>query len=429
MTAECIITTDRQCSPCTAPSYSDDGLTCKQCDGDGQYNGIDGASSYKLAPAGYKPTTDHAGIEACLKGTFSDDGVSCKECSGDGAYSDTTGAFYCKSAPAGFKPTSDRKDIVACPAGEFSIGGATNCASCPAGKFSIYNPSTGAVGCTPCNLGMTSSVGSSSCTPCQPPTFSDDGLTCKPCNDEGQYKDKRGASFCKMAPAGTKPSANRTTIELCPKNYFSIGANNSCTACPDGDHSKPGSFACKKSSTGKYYNETANECGTCPMNTFTLSGATDINGCMPCQNAGEYAKPGSGYCKKCSTGEYYDETANACGDCPRNTYTLSGAIGIDGCDPCQNAGEYAEPGSGYCEKCPQYEEFDDLTEGCACMTSFDRIGETCTCKAGYTLMGTSCQPCELGKWKNESGVTSCSRCEATLKGAITNSVGSKNESS
>jgi len=63
------------------------------------------------------------------------------------------------------------------------------------------------------------------------------------------------------------------------------------------------------------------------------------------------------------------------------------------------------------------------------MTSFDRIGGTCTCKAGFTLMGTSCSPCELGKWKNESGVTSCSRCEVTLKGAITISLGSKNERS
>jgi len=221
----------------------------------------------------------------------------------------------------------------------------------------------------------------------------------------------------------------RDGIVECPNNTFSIGAADNCTPCSPGSHSQPGSSTCEKCSTGKYFNEIANACGTCPKNTFTLSGATDISGCTPCQNAGEYAKPGSGYCEKCSTGEYYDETANVCGICPRNTYTLSGAIVIDGCTPCQNTGEFVKPGSGYCEKCPQYEEFHDLTEGCASMTSFERIGGTCTCKVGETLMGTSCSPCELGKWKNESGVTSCARCEDTLKGAITEFEGSISQSS
>ena len=123
MSAECTITSDRQCSPCTAPSYSDDGLTCKQCDGEGQYNDINGASSCKSSPPGSKPTSDHTGIEACPLGTFSDDGVSCKECTGNGTYSDTTGAIYCKSAPAGFKPSPDRTSLVSCPSGTFSTGG------------------------------------------------------------------------------------------------------------------------------------------------------------------------------------------------------------------------------------------------------------------------------------------------------------------
>ena len=58
MTADCTITSDRQCSPCVAPAYSDDGLTCKQCSGEGQYNDEDGAAFCKTAKAGYKPTSD-----------------------------------------------------------------------------------------------------------------------------------------------------------------------------------------------------------------------------------------------------------------------------------------------------------------------------------------------------------------------------------
>ena len=104
MTTDCTITSDRKCSPCVAPAYSDDGLTCEECDGEGQYSDVNGASSCKLAPPGSKPTTDRTGV-------------------------------------------------VGCPAGEFSIGGASVCSLCPAGKYS----DGGAVGCTACNLGSISS--------------------------------------------------------------------------------------------------------------------------------------------------------------------------------------------------------------------------------------------------------------------------------
>jgi hypothetical protein len=65
------------------------------------------------------------------------------------------------------------------------------------------------------------------------------------------------------------------------------------------------------------------------------------------------------------------------------------------------------------------------------MPSFSRIGDgdSCTCKAGETLMGTSCEACEKGKWKSLIGVTSCSRCEDTLKGSITENPGSTSSSS
>jgi hypothetical protein len=58
MTAECTITADRQCSPCVSPTYSSDGITCSQCDGQGKYNDEDGAAFCKTAKAGYKPTSD-----------------------------------------------------------------------------------------------------------------------------------------------------------------------------------------------------------------------------------------------------------------------------------------------------------------------------------------------------------------------------------
>ena len=187
-------------------------------------------------------------------------------------------------------------------------------------------------------------------------------------------------SFCKTAKAGHIPSPDRTTLIICPKNTFSIGANDMCTDCPPGGHSLPGSSSCEL----------------------------------------------------CSTGEYFDEAANACGLCPKNTFTLSGATNREGCTPCQNVGEFSKAGAGYCAKCPQYEEFNESApSSCDCMPSFSRVGDdsSCTCKAGETLMGTSCEPCEKGKWKSSIGVTSCTRCEDTLKGAFTARNGSTSVSS
>ncbi|GMH69818.1 hypothetical protein TrLO_g4983 [Triparma laevis f. longispina] len=49
--------------------------------------------------------------------------------------------------------------------------------------------------------------------------------------------------------------------------------------CTDEGHSKPGSGYCDQCLTGKFYDELSNECKLCPKNTFTISGASDINGC------------------------------------------------------------------------------------------------------------------------------------------------------
>ena len=101
MTEDCTITTDRQCSPCVAPTYSDDGLTCKQCDGEGKYNDEDGAAFCKSSPAGFAPNTDHTGIVACRSGRYSIGGkTSCTACP-IGKYSDTPGSAGCKACELG----------------------------------------------------------------------------------------------------------------------------------------------------------------------------------------------------------------------------------------------------------------------------------------------------------------------------------------
>lgn len=152
----------------------------------------------------------------------------------------------------------------------------------------------------------------------------------------------------------------------------------------------PASSACEKCAAGRYYNDPDNMCLDCPKNTFTISGATDISGCAPCEDGG-HSQSGSGYCEKCATGKYYDETENSCKLCPKNTASISGASDLSGCDACQvEVGEYASPGSGYCSTCSSGKYYDEPQNDCvACpsgkFTATGAIGvwQCATCQVGF----------------------------------------------
>ena len=127
----------------------------------------------------------------------------------------------------------------------------------------------------------------------------------------------------------------------------------------------------------------------------------------------------------CSTSKAgYKPTEDRKGEEPCVAGTFS--IGANStCTPCPQ-GTFSKAGASSCLPCPQYQIRNEKTQSCDCMVSFSRIDDDslCTCKAGETLMGTSCEPCEKGKWKSSIGVASCSRCEDTLKGAVTERPGS-----
>ena len=346
MTTDCNLISDRQCSPCVAPAYSEDGLTCKQCDKEGQYSNINSASFCKLAPPGFKPTTDYTGV-------------------------------------------------IACPAGEYSIGGASTCTSCPAGKYSEHDEINGAIGCTACDLGSISSEGSSSCIPCSPPTYSDDSITCKQCDGEGQYSDVNGASFCKTAPAGTKPIANHTNIEICPQNTFSIGASNTCAPCKPGKISKPGASSCIPC---PQYETPSNSTRTCEcMDSFFRIG---IDGTCSCK-AGETLMGTS--CHPCEKGKW------------------KGEVGVESCNRCDAALKGSittEAGSTtkHACICPS-ETYDDSKDACVPTVEGMRTDLT-----GMTLNTASI---EAGFWRSgleSKDIRECPTPEACVGGNSTEEV-------
>ena len=274
-----------------------------------------------------------------------------------------------------------------------------------------------------------------------------DTISCTECNGPGQYSDTPLSAACKLAPAGYKPKTSRDGIVQCTKNTFSIGARDTCSSCSEGGHSQPGSSVCEKCSTGKFYDDAENACELCPKNTFTISGAADLSGCTLCQNGG-HSQPGSGYCEKCSTGTYYNEIENKCKFCPKNTFTISGAADISGCTPCEDDG-HSLPGSGYCEKCSTGKYYDETTNscelcpkntfstsgagnisGCLQCASADEFapagsGYCSSCSSGkyYDEVDSTCRECSSGKFAATGGI-SISLCEICPVGFYSSSPGS-----
>ncbi|GMH83062.1 hypothetical protein TrST_g8014 [Triparma strigata] len=279
-------------------------------------------------------------------------------------------------------------------------------------------------------------------------TVSTGQYSCSPCTGPGEYSDIPKLASCKTAPAGCKPNNNRDGIVPCEKNTFSIGANSLCTPCPDGGHSNPASSACDRCLTGKYFDEPNNECKPCPKNTFTISGAADINGCEDCP-AGGHSQPGAGYCDQCFTGRYYDEPSNECKLCPTGKYTASGGIGIEECDTCIEGFFSSEPGASTCFACQpgqyvnkehtkclacspgkfsgvaspecsecepgKYAEGDGNSECISCQPgNYSRVDKTgCSrCPAGKIsgLSSTGCTSCDAGKYAESESRSECTKC-------------------
>ena len=233
---------------------------------------------------------------------------------------------------------------------------------------------------------------------------------CDECAGEGEYTDVSQSAACKLAPAGYKPKTDRTGIEQCPKNTFSIGAADTCTICADGGHAQPGSFACENCLTGKYYDDVLISCALCPKDTYSESGAANITLCKACESD-EYALEGSGYCKKCTSGTYYEEVSNSCLDCPSGTSTPTGGVGLNTCVKCQEGFYSSTSGAATCLNCVPGK-----------YTNVDQT-ECLQCPAGKIsgVASSSCTVCEIGKFAEGKSNVECSFCndEEVLRGSTT----------
>jgi len=432
------------CSPGTFASLPG-AAVCEPCE-EGLSSG-NGASSCSQCPAGYVCTSDGR-QEPCPSGKYSSGSSACLNCNEGYRCPGATDKILCPAAT--YQEDQGQRNCKVCEAGTYGPEeGLLSCLECPQGHFcprasatpitcgsvALFCPS-GSSGVTPVSPGhYTAPVGDETTMTRSTQIMCEVGYACiggnrEFCGGEGQYADEVGLSSCKIATAGQKASADHSGSEVCPAGTFSVGGTSECTGCEAGKFSAQGAVGCTSAATcgvGEFVKSastltTDTECEVCRAGKASMGG--NAAECTACDKNGEYSDTDkANACKLAPAGTKPSTNRTAIEFCPRNTFSIGAS---NECTPCAEGG-HSFPGSSACETCPQYEAFDDLTESCACMGSFKRIGGICTCKSGETLMGTSCSPCELGKWKDEVGVTSCSRCETTLAGAITANLGSTHE--
>jgi len=154
--------------------------------------------------------------------------------------------------------------------------------------------------------------------------------------------------------------------------------------------------------TGKYFNESANNCELCPSNTYAISGAFDIDGCLGCPPGG-HSEPGSGFCDQCLTGTYFHEAFYDCMACPSGKFSATGGSSIEGCEPCASGFYSNDPdGAGFCSPCPA-----------GTYTSTDQTGcSACPSGKFSGIASTICTECESGKYNDADGAEYCSPCSA-----------------
>ena len=167
-----------------------------------------------------------------------------------------------------------------------------------------------------------------------------------------------------------------------------------------------------------------NECLPCYEYYYSVGGT---NSCLSCASGG-HSSAGSSSCEQCLTGKFFDPIAVRCLNCPKGKYSENGAADSSGCIDCL-VGFIAGEGKGYCSPCPQYEKMDhDDATSCVCENSFVRDptkGNACTCGPGKMLIGTVCESCEVGKFKDFLGISSCELCDQNILFSTTLFVGAK----
>lgn len=370
------------CDDCPTGKYvsAQNALQCSDCDA-GKYNSNTGSMTINDCLAciyGQFSSVGSSSCTDCPSGKYGTGAFSCHDCN---FYEYTTpGSFLsssCNKCEAGFTVNEDQSGCSSCIAGKrgdkkcklvqewvevsennfqlqyvcHSYNEYWECTDCEAGKYST----AALLECLACPPGQISSTGDAECTDCEAGKFETDRTSCTPC-EPGNYSNPH-MNFCLQCPAG-KFSNTSASVECmhCPQGKTSDVESVHCHNCLAGFYSpylEPSCLPCfgTRTSTagsascfckeGLIFNESVNQCQSCPENTCAPRYIVNPTQCEPksVEDLNDNTCHGlcdvgyemyEGSCRPCSATQYKDHVGNDyCDHCPFLTAYLPSGVTID----------------------------------------------------------------------------------------------------
>ncbi|GMH72540.1 hypothetical protein TrST_g9858 [Triparma strigata] len=450
------------CQPGTFTNVTNS-TACMNC-ALGKYTTVSSSVSCTSCPGGKAGNEDRISCTSCAAGKYSVAGSpTCFDC--DKGYAAPEDSNHCNYCDAGKYANADTDNCQICAIGKYSVGGVDECPDCPDGKF---NQVKGSDSCTSCEPGYVPYYDEDEkvtvCKACEPGKYAEFKFDeCKLCEGNGTYSPDEGAAYCKVAGAGTYPTEDRTATNPCPKNHYSTGANDKCSACESGTYSMTGAAGCFPCGQYQTYDPQSDGCKcfggfittdfeecTCDAGlTLEAGDKTDKNSqdkCVACEDGRFKGGPGVFGCDLCdveviegaffSVGDKVVASSCACG--PKKYFDFR-----NNCEESNRPPTNCNPDKetdNRCEPCPENsactgneEEVGLTVKNLPIQPGFWRyvdqtknmystvimqcdVKEACmpasgqdpaqVCTLGHT--GPLCSVCEEGHSKNTLGV--CEQC-------------------
>ena len=379
----------------TCGHYEDVFLACSRECFAGQYRRS--STCYDCWSNSYSAGGISTSCTSCPSGSTSSPGSSRCECPAGKYWSSGS----CSNCSSGYYSSIGMESCVRCPSGSSSSSGASRC-TCPSGKYWSEGTCLSLSTLSTCLPGQYNHW-SGSCYNCTANRYSAGGLTTSCTYCPSGSTSSPGSSRCEC-PAGKY--WNSGSCFNCSSRYYSSIGMESCVRCPSGSTSSSGSSRCTCPS-GKYwsegtclstlstclpgqYNHWSGNCYNCTANRYSAGGLT--TSCTYCPS-GSTSSPGSSRCE-CPAGKYWN--SGSCSNCSSGYYS---SIGMESCVRCPS-GSRSSSGSSRCN-CPSGKYWNEGT----CLSTL------LTCLPGqYHHRSGNCYNCTANRYSVGGLTTSCAYC-------------------
>jgi hypothetical protein len=387
------------CDSCLAGTYSTPGTTvCIICP-DGTGSSLAAPACESCAAGLYRPSQaglTWAGVQAAFLENI--------ECDTDEGRADARCPMGCMGCPSGWYSGPRAPICLSCPAGYQSGSQAPSCDSCTVGKYQNqmsanqckncdngkYSSTIGALICHLCAEGQNAGTAAASCDKCLAGKYQNQkgSKDCKPC-PAGFSQKVRGAKQCSSCMEGTFSAMMAESCDNCvPGQYQNIANSTTCMNCPAGYYQGGrGTNECEACSQGKFSVQGKDSCEECKIGHY--QDQTGQPNCVVC-NAGMYqSSKGQPLCEDCPKGWFSEVKADECLKCALGKFASQDGKAND-CDPC-DAGKYTDQSGRFvCKLCSRGKK-----------------------KMSASIEG--CTNCEPGSANPDEGQATCAKCAANTR--------------